>query len=141
MKNGGRKWCKSCKKSENQRYFAVRRSVHLASEIRRREKNAQPSCEGGEDEVGVDFTFVEAVVRRWGARCFVTGESRAVLTLIRVRADRPWAHTNAVPVTRRAARRLGGQLPAALHAEFDARLLGWTTKQPANGAGRLGTTE
>lgn len=130
---GGRFRCKGCKKCENQRYFAARRSVHLASEIRRRERKA--SCdESGEH---VSPALIEAVLRRWGARCFVTGEGRAVLTLIRARADRPWGCDNAVPVTRRVARRLKGLLPTSLHAEFDRRLR-LASEQEQDGAAGVG---
>lgn len=84
---GGRFRCKGCKKCENQRYFAARRSVHLASEIRRRERKA--SCDESGEHVRRP-ALIEAVLRRWGgARCFVTGGKGVLCSNFDTRARRP----------------------------------------------------
>ena len=71
--HGRRRRCRICKKEENRRYFETHRGVFIASEIRRRKAWREEAVVEPQEVATVTPSLVDAVIRRWSARCFVTG--------------------------------------------------------------------
>lgn len=109
--------CRCCVKKANAAYFAANGAVHLACEIRRREK-AQFGASAEEAQV-ITADFITTTVALWDRRDYVTGDTGVkVLTLIRADGALPLGPTNAVPVARRTATLLKNQLPPQLRVQY-----------------------
>ena len=112
--------CRSCVKVNNARYFLSHRETHLCAEIRRREREQFGAH--SEDTKKITVKMYKQALSDYCNRCFVSGDGRTILTLMRVDAGKPLDLTNCVPVGRRAGRLLNYSLPSHLVPEYRKRV-------------------
>ena len=104
--------CRACVQSRNANYFKSRPEVFLKAELRKRDKD---TCE-------LSSADLLEIYRRFGRRCFVTGEPLGSPTVIRVKANEGLTPSNSVPVSKGLARALGYVLPTELHELWRKRI-------------------